>query len=238
MRKFVFALLMLLTLSLNAQDNIIKFMGIPVDGTKSEMISKLKQKGFTYDYDNDMFKGSFNGDAIQGIIETYNDKVYNIRFIYDVSGFNKSMVINRFNSLVLKYDTNEKYLSKIKIDKALNNIESYQIDPYEDIDYEIRNGKTYFATYYYNYGKDLSDTTGMYQFKKDLYNRYSNLASLYERNIEEVVDALGGIEALYVLEKLEQDKVWFFILDGFESNTYNIMFYYNNKRNAPNGEDL
>ena len=32
MRKLVFTLLMLLTLSLNAQDGIIKFKGIPVDG--------------------------------------------------------------------------------------------------------------------------------------------------------------------------------------------------------------
>lgn len=48
MRRLAFTLLMLLTLSLSAQenDNVICFMGIPVDGSKSEMISKLEKKGF------------------------------------------------------------------------------------------------------------------------------------------------------------------------------------------------
>ena len=46
MRKLAFTLLMFLTLSLNAQDKVMKFMGIPIDGSKSEMIDKLMGKGF------------------------------------------------------------------------------------------------------------------------------------------------------------------------------------------------
>lgn len=139
MRKIAFALLMFLTLSLNAQnDGIIKFVGIPVDGSKSEMISKLKQKGFTYDYEYDLFKGKFDGEFITGKIETYNDKVYNIRFMHDVHGFNKSVVINKFNSFVLRYDINEKYISNIKFDKTMNGVDDYKIDVYEDIGYEMK----------------------------------------------------------------------------------------------------
>ena len=144
MKKLVFTLLMLLTLSLSAQnDGVIKFMGIPVDGTKSEMISKLKQKGFTYDYTNDMFKGEFDGNEIAGFILTYKEKVYGIRFTYDIDGYPKAVVINRYNSLVGRYETNEKYYSYISFDKAINNIDTYVIDTYEDIGYEMKQGKLY-----------------------------------------------------------------------------------------------
>ena len=231
MRKIAFILLMLLTLSLNAQDNdeIIKFVGIPVDGTKSEMISKLKQKGFTFDNDANLFKGEFNGDKISGIIQTYKDKVFGIRFMYDVSGYSKTMVINRFNSLVLKYDTNEKYQSNIAFDKITDDIDTYQIDPYENIGNEMRNGKIYKAQYHYKYGKNLSDTTGLVQYKKEM---PEDLASFIESNYGD-----SGFEALYIRHKLEQDVVQFYIIDmGYDE--FNIMFDYYNRRNAPNDEDL
>jgi len=237
MRKFAFTLLMLLTLSLSAQDGIIKFKGIPVDGTKDEMIIKLKQKGFTYDYTNDMFKGVFDGDNIVGFIQTYNGKVYNIRFVHDSHGFNKSVVINKFNSLVLRYETNEKYLSNIKLDKAINDIDTYQIDSYEDIGNEMKRGKTYKAQYYYTFDKDLSDTTGLYQFKIETIRKYQNLASTYGRNLDDFINDTT-LPVLYYMHKLEQDMVQFYIIDGMDYDTYLIMFDYSNRRNAPNGDDL
>lgn len=238
MRKIAFTLLMLYTLSLNAQnDGVIKFMGIPVDGSKEEMISKLKQKGFTYDSEYNMFQGKFNGESIQGIIETNNDKVYNIRFVYDVSGFNKSLIINRFNSLVLQYDTNEKYLSNINLDKAMNDIDTYQIDPYEDIGYEMEIGKIYKAQYYYIFDKDLSDTTGFYQFKTETLRKYRTLADAYGKNIDEFIND-STLPMFYYMHRLEQDMVQFYIIDGMDHGKFNIMFDYYNRRNAPNGEDL
>ena len=38
----------LFSAGLYAQEGVIKFLGIPVDGTKQEMIQKLKSKGFTF----------------------------------------------------------------------------------------------------------------------------------------------------------------------------------------------
>ena len=237
MRRLVFALLMLLTLSLNAQDGIIRFKGIPVDGTKEEMIIKLKQKGFTYDYTNDMFKGVFDGDNIVGFIQTYNDKVYNIRFMQDAHGFNKSIVINKYNSLVLQYETNEKYLSNNEFDRAMNNSDTYQIDAYEDIGYEMKKGKIYKAQYYYTFDKNLSDTTGLYQYKIEKIKKFQNLASAYDRNLDDFIND-STLPAFYFMHRLEQDMVRFYIIDGMDYDTYLIMFDYTNRRNAPNGEDL
>ena len=238
MKRLVFALLMLLTFSLSAQnDGVIKFMGIPVDGSKEEMISKLKQKGFTYDYEYNMFQGKFDGESIKGIIETYNDKVYNIRFMHDSRGFNKSVVISKYNSFVLKYDTNEKYLSNIKLDKAMNDVETYQIDAYEDIGYEMKKGKVYKAQYYYTFDKDLSDTTGFYQYKIETIRKYKNLAAAYGKDIDEFIND-STLPMFYYMHRLEQDLVQFYIVEGMDYNTYLIMFDYYNRRNAPNGEDL
>ena len=41
------AVLLVFSLAMYAQKDVTKFLGIPVDGTKSEMIKKLKEKGFT-----------------------------------------------------------------------------------------------------------------------------------------------------------------------------------------------
>ena len=51
----------MLSIALHAQHNVTKFLGIPVDGTKTSMIQKLKNKGFTYDVKRDRMLGEFNG---------------------------------------------------------------------------------------------------------------------------------------------------------------------------------
>ena len=68
MKKFILSLLLLMmTVSAFAQtDNTIKFLGIPVDGTKFEMEQKLRtEKGFFYESNElrkaGMLTGNFNG---------------------------------------------------------------------------------------------------------------------------------------------------------------------------------
>ena len=55
MRKIFLVLLLLVSVFANAQKDVTKFLGIPVDGYKSEMRRKLIDKGFTYNaqYDNE-----------------------------------------------------------------------------------------------------------------------------------------------------------------------------------------
>jgi len=111
MRKLVFVLLMLLTLSLNAQDNVMKIMGIPIDGSKSEMIDKLQEKGFAPEQvlidlenaqnevvrqggeipegrirerDGEYFmNGYFDGKDSKVIVVSYNKKVYQVMVVID-----------------------------------------------------------------------------------------------------------------------------------------------------------
>jgi len=44
---------------------VTRFLGIPVDGTKAEMISKLKDKGFNEAIGlDDVLEGEFNGKDV------------------------------------------------------------------------------------------------------------------------------------------------------------------------------
>ena len=54
-------ILLMYSLTMLAQKDITKFMGIPVDGLKKDMIQKLKAKGFEYDNEIDLliFKREF-----------------------------------------------------------------------------------------------------------------------------------------------------------------------------------
>ena len=67
MKKLLFSLLAtLLTLSLYAQNDVTTFLGIPVDGFKSEMRQKLITKGFTPKKvgTNEYLEGDFNGTDV------------------------------------------------------------------------------------------------------------------------------------------------------------------------------
>ena len=57
----------------NAQRDVTKFLGIPVDGYKTEMQKKLIGKGFTYNSLYDFYEGEFNGRDVNVYVVTNND---------------------------------------------------------------------------------------------------------------------------------------------------------------------
>lgn len=62
MKKILSVLmLLLLSISIYAQQNVTKFLGIPIDGSKAAMIQKIRAKGFRYNAQIDKLEGTFNG---------------------------------------------------------------------------------------------------------------------------------------------------------------------------------
>jgi hypothetical protein len=58
-------MLLIVTLALHAQNDVTKILGIRVDGRKSEMIQKLKAKGYAISPNNkDVLVGEFNGTDV------------------------------------------------------------------------------------------------------------------------------------------------------------------------------
>ena len=71
----ILALFASIVISAQTNSNVLKFMGIPVDGSKTEVIQKLKEKGFKYDSINDCLTGQFNGMDSRIFISTNKNKV-------------------------------------------------------------------------------------------------------------------------------------------------------------------
>lgn len=100
-----------MSLSLSAQQkDVTKFLGIPVDGTKSEMIAKLKAKGFkSSSYDREILEGEFNGKDVTVNVQTNNRKVSRI-VIVDNARYDEAQIKIRFNTLCEQFMNNEKYI--------------------------------------------------------------------------------------------------------------------------------
>lgn len=139
MKKFfVLSLFIAFSSLLFAQVEVTKFLGIPVDGTKAEMIGKLKDKGFTKVYGTDMLEGEFNGRNVYVVVQTNNRKVWRIG-ISDKSGCDETQIKINFNNLCRQFEANSKYFG----------LAGQEIPESEDISYEMSvNNKRYEGTFY------------------------------------------------------------------------------------------
>ena len=131
------AFLLMLSVALYAQKEVTKFLGIPVDGSKSSMIQKLKNKGFVYDPSADYLKGEFNGQQVDVFIATNNNKVYRI-MVCDKNTYDEGQIKIRYNTLCRQFANNQKYVP----------ISAEELSDREDISYEMTvHKKKYQATY-------------------------------------------------------------------------------------------
>lgn len=187
MTRFLhFCTLLLFAFSLSAQtEAVTTFLGIPIDGTKPEMIKKLKAKGFTdWPESKDGLMGEFNGEDVVIIIQTTNNIVHRL-CVLDQNNRNEAQIKIRYNNLCNQFNNNTRYKT------ANPEVFTYFISEDEDISYEIAvNNKSYQAAYYQNPEKPgFSDR-----------------------------------------------MAWFSISEFY--GTFNLSMFYENLKNAANGEDL
>ena len=146
MKKIVFLFALMLsvnTLTGNAQNNdITKFLGIPIDGTKTEMIQKLQSKGFILKEkgtETEHMEGEFNGQKVNLHLATNNRKMCRI-MVADKTLLGETDIRIRFNNLLSQFENNVNY--------EASPINEY-IDEDEDISYEMTcHNKRYEATFY------------------------------------------------------------------------------------------
>lgn len=150
--KKTFLLFLLFTMTTNiiyAQKDVTKFLGIPVDGSKSEMKTKLQGKGFTYNAQYDAFDGEFNGRNVHVFIATNNNKVWRI-MVADAQSCSETDIKIRFNKLCGQFYKNSRYIPVNGGEK------DYTIDAKEDISYEqLVHNKRYEAIFYQKPDNDL-----------------------------------------------------------------------------------
>lgn len=103
--------MLVLSISMYAQREVTKFLGIPVDGTKSEMIRKLKAKGFEEIPNSDgVLSGEFNGREVFLRVQTNNNKVWRI-LLMDAYALDEAKIKVRFNKLCQQFSNNPKYVA-------------------------------------------------------------------------------------------------------------------------------
>ena len=256
------AALLTLTLLGNAQDRALKFLGIPVDGYKSGMIQKLRNKGYTYkNWSEDVLTGEFNGTDVNIYIETNNNKVWRI-YIADDNIRDEYQIKLRFNTLCEQFEKNPRYTTLYK---------DQEIPMDEDISYEMNvNDKRYEAAFY-----QIPDDPNLMKDIEELSARFVNLNSGQQDSLdfEQQVEAITGLfstlsaydpgtfskydadyfahlssateeEQIAMAMTLMEDimsillnrMVWFTISGDYGG--YYISMYYDNGYNKASGEDL
>ncbi|MBO5024677.1 MAG: hypothetical protein J6C86_00855 [Bacteroidaceae bacterium] len=224
-RKLFIIVLLVISNSLFAQKDVTKFMGIPIDGFKSEMIQKLKGKGFVNSAtDKDVLEGEFNGTQVYVHIATNNNKVCRI-MVCDMHQTDETNIKIRFNKLCQQFQSNSNYIS----------FDDYTIADDENISYELTvNNKRYQAIFYQRAliadSIEIANKLQAYILEKYTQQEFDNLTE------ETKKDIIYKASLNYVTETITKKPVWFIISQYF--GKYYITMFYDNEYNRANGEDL
>ncbi|WP_291255970.1 hypothetical protein [Fusobacterium sp.] len=178
-------------------NEITKFLGIPVDGTKEEMITKLMKKGFKKI--NGSLIGEFNGREVEVLIDTNKNKVYRIVVVNKIP-FSESQIKGQYNILLNQFSKNKKYIS----------LGSEPISERENISYEmIVNNKTYPAFFIQKISQE--------QVFRIIENT-KNIQGIEEKDTERILEM--------ILEIMENNNVWFMI-HKYGNEYYIALYYDN-----------
>jgi hypothetical protein len=215
-------LLICLPLKSFSQNDITQFLDIPIDGFKSDMIQKLKSRGYTLIPNSDgVLEGEFNGTNVKLSLVTNNNKVWRIVVFENYT--DEINIKFKFNNLIRQFADNQRYLKQ-----ADTTITKFIIPKDEDLSFQISvKKKRYEAIFYQKTIKydSLSKEKEALLAKEKLNDEYKD--RLLQINFE------ISLEAIKCLDK----PVWFMIDDeGYDK--YRILIFYENEKNKANGKGL
>jgi hypothetical protein len=233
MKKIFSCLFLLVSITVSAQKDVTKFLGIPVDGYKTEMKKKLISKGFTYNSQNDFFEGEFNGQNVNVYIATNNNKVWRI-MVCDANTCSETDIKIRFNKQCGQFEKNPKYIA------ANLGKKEYTISCDEEISYEMSvHKKRYEASYLQIPDPELIDTLAIQQKVKNiLLQEYTKeqIENPNEQLKEDMQNIAQNAAYRMALDIMEKKFVWFMISENY--GRFYITMFYDNEYNHANGEDL
>lgn len=223
-RILLIAVVLVISISLFAQKDVTKFLGIPIDGFKPEMIQKLKEKGFASSAsDKSILEGEFNGTQVSVHIATNNNKVCRI-MLCDINQMGETDIKIRFNKLCQQFQNNSNYIS----------FGDYTIADDEDIAYESTvNDKRYEAIFCQ---KPLALDSIEIANKLQAYILEKYTPQELENPSKEIQKDIYKMSLDYATEIIMKKPVWFMISKYL--GMYYITMFYDNEYNRANGEDL
>jgi hypothetical protein len=221
MKKIITALYaLILCASLHAQTDVTKFLGFPVDGSKSEMIRNLRTKGFRLltGGDNNVMSGKFNGVDVKAYIITDRGKVSRI-MVCDKHTVGETDIKIRFNNLCQQFNNNGKYIS----------FDDYTIPDGENIDLGMALHKRYEAVFY-----QLPEGQTIEDLQSSIVQKVQSKFSTEQLNSGS--DELKSELYAELRKAIWHKPVWFIISSNY--GEYSIIMYYDNELNRAQGEDL
>jgi hypothetical protein len=166
MKKILLVALLMNIAFVGFAQNTIKFLGIPIEGTKKEMISKLQAKGYEYNSYADVLTGEFNGHDVTISVQTVNNRVWRIAII-DRNTTDETNIKIRYNNLFEQFSNNGKYIS----------VGEGKLTDKDDISYEMTvNKKRYEADFRF---VDKSINGQVWYMIAESYGKYQ-IAMFYE----------------------------------------------------------
>lgn len=206
-------------ISSSSNENVFKFLGIPIDGTKEAMISALKENHFNQHYSGDYLTGIFNGEDVRLYIGTNHGIVDKITVEYpDYSRSNDARV--KYNNLLSRFNRNTKYV-------CINPRKDIPID--EEIGLNLLGNSKYYDAVYFFLQPNVNASEWIPRFKQEYQRHYKK--SLEGISYEEIEEALFCLPT--ELSEAVSGIVWFTI-----SSPFRISINYINLNNRPHGEDL
>jgi hypothetical protein len=207
-----------------AQTEVTKFLGIPVDGIKTDVINKLKSKGYTISpVDKDVLVGEFNGRKVNLHVVTYNNKVYRIMVEYK-NRLNETDIKIEFNNLCQKFKDNKKYIS----------LSDDEISESEKISYEMNVHNKRYQAVFYQLPEKADSNTIQNEIETVLRENFSQeqISNPTDEQKEKIIEKC----LTYLRDKYSQKTVWFMINEQF--GEYSIVIFYDNELNKASGDEL
>ena len=125
MKKLFFTMLLcVISISVSAQEHLT-FKGIPIDGSLTSFVEKLKVNGFKQDYvgsDSAIMKGDFGGNVC--VIAIYATKIS--KKVHSIG-----VVVKESNSWYTLKSTYEEYKSSLTLKYGKGDSVEYFLSPYE-----------------------------------------------------------------------------------------------------------
>lgn len=227
MKKIIFliSMLIILPVGISAQQEVTKFLGIPVDGSKSEMMRKLKEKGFELSSTlEDALEGEFNGTDVIIKVVTNNNKVWRIG-IMDKNNLDETNIKIRFNRLCQQFENNRKYFTP----------SDFTIPDDEDIAYEMAVHDKRYEAAYYQLPANMDSATIAKETRTFILENYT--AEQLTNPSQELQKEMIEKSFLHLFDLYSKRSVWFMINQSILGGYYINMFY-DNECNRANGEDL
>lgn len=224
-KLLVMALTLLLSGAAQAQTDVTRFLGIPVDGSKSEMIRQLKKKGFrSTKYDNEILEGEFDLFEVYVGMITMRNKVCCI-MVFSVDFVDESAIKSRFNYLCTLFENNRNYISA----------GDQTIPENEKISQEMAvNKKEYKASFFQK--PTAKDSLIIRKNAAQIIQTRYTKEQLADMTDEARSNILNSLLNKLTMEHAVKKSVWFIISAHDEG--YHICMYYDNIYNHSNGEDL